>query len=75
MLPHFFVDWSARAFHPQTRKGDASMSKSKLVHYAFATPHKYVLKSTEGKSRKTIAHRYERRRIRECLRHGDDIPE
>lgn len=51
------------------------MSKSKLVHSAFATPHKYVLKSTEGKSRKTIAHRYERRRIRECLRHSDEIPE
>jgi hypothetical protein len=51
------------------------MSKSKLVHYAFATPPKYILKSIEGKGRKSIAHRYERRRIRECLRHGDEIPE
>jgi hypothetical protein len=47
------------------------MSKSKLVQHAFATPHKYVMKSTEGKGRKSIAHRYERRRIRECLKHGE----
>lgn len=51
------------------------MSKMKLVQSAFVTPHKYILKSTEGKSRKAIAHRYERRRIRECLRHGDEIPD
>jgi hypothetical protein len=47
------------------------MSKTKLVQSAFTTPHKYILRPTEGKSRKCIAHRYERRRIRECLRHGD----
>lgn len=51
------------------------MSKSKLGVNVFTTPHKYVLKSTEGKSKKSMAHRYERRRIREFLRHSDMSPD
>ncbi len=47
------------------------VSKGKLVNDTFSTPQKYILKSTDGKGRKSIAHRYERRRIRESLRHGD----
>ena len=44
------------------------MSKMKMAGQLFTTPHKYVLKSTDGKNKKSVAHRYERRRIRESLR-------
>gem|GEM_PF-972891 len=51
------------------------MSKNKLGTASFTSPHKYVLQSTKGKAKKSHAHRYERRRIRECLRHSDGLVE
>ncbi|MDD5262680.1 MAG: hypothetical protein PHD76_12620 [Methylacidiphilales bacterium] len=47
------------------------MSKVKMANQLFTTPHKYALKSTDGKNKKSCAHRYERRRIRESLKMGD----
>jgi len=46
------------------------MSKLKLGQHLFTANPKYTLKAPEGKSRKSIAHRYERRKIRESLRSG-----
>jgi hypothetical protein len=51
------------------------MSKNKFGTNVFTAPHKYVLKSTDGKAKKSLAHRYERRRIREVLRHSDEMME
>jgi hypothetical protein len=51
------------------------MSKNKFGINVFTAPHKYILKSTEGKTKKSLAHRYERRRIREFLRHPDEMME
>jgi hypothetical protein len=44
------------------------MSKHKMVSSLFSAPSKYTAHATEGKSRKPMAHRYERRRIKESLR-------
>jgi hypothetical protein len=44
------------------------MSKHKMVSSLFSAPSKYTAHATEGKSRKSMAHRYERRRVKESLR-------
>jgi hypothetical protein len=49
------------------------MSKLKIGSQMFTTPHKYVLKSTDTKNKKSITHRYERRRIRESLKMGSYV--
>lgn len=51
------------------------MSKNKFGANTLTAPHKYVLLSTEGKAKKSHAHRYERRKVRECLRHSDETGE
>jgi hypothetical protein len=51
------------------------MSKNKFGTNVLTSPHKYVLQSTEGKAKKSHAHRYERRRIREYLKHSDEMIE
>jgi hypothetical protein len=49
------------------------MSKQKNVYPAFAEPEKQFPKSAEGKLKKAFVHRYERRKVRECLKHHDEL--
>lgn len=45
----------------------------KLVSGLFSNPSKYVAQVGAGKSKKPMAHRHERRKIRESLRQSVDI--